>query len=313
MEIKQMKYFISIAQNGSLAAAAETIGIAQPSLTHQVKKLEEELGVTLLVRSSRGVTLTEAGSILLKNAQSIVEAVRQAQEDVRLAGEAVSGSVIFGFPSSVCMVLSVPLAETILNDYPLVRFRAVEAMSGFIKDWLNAGSIDMGILYDMNNLRNIESRLLMTEDLHFYAAADNWPLPEYPGEPVTLRALADLDLVLPSKSHGLRMLIDRVCKSTGHALKVVVEMDSLSQIKTLVARGSAYTILAPASVNSVEQSGDLVGSRIVNPVIRRPVFLVRSAGRKVTRVTREVEALTCHVVEDLVRRGIWTGRLATAD
>ncbi len=313
MDIKQMRYFVAIARNGSLAQAAADIGIAQPSLSQQVKRLEEGIGVDLLVRSSKGVTLTEAGETLLRHAEKIIAAMEEAKEEVRQSGTDPSGHVSFGFPSSVSMVLSVPLAETIRHEYPKIGFRAVEAMSGFIKDWLRDESIDLAVLYDVENLRNIESHLLMTEDLYFFAAPDAWSLDSKPGEPASLGEVARQDLVLPSNNHGLRILIDRFCKSSGINLNVVVEMDSLAQIKTLVARGSASTILAPASAHDFEQQGELVSARIVDPVIRRPVYLVRNPDKQATRATRVVEELTVSVVQELVRRDVWKGNLTASD
>lgn len=311
MEIKQMRYFLEIAEQGSLASAASEIGIAQPSLSQQVKNLEERIGTELLVRSSRGVTLTEAGATFLEHAKKILSNVDVAMEDVRLSGAEPTGKVVFGFPSSVSMVLSVPLVETIRQDYPKIRFRAVDAMSGFIKVWLDDQSIDLAILYDTNNLRSSESKLLLNEDMHFYSGADNWPFDTPPGEPLPLSKLAKIDLVLPSQSHGLRILIDRFVKSSGKSLNVVVEMDSLPQIKSLVARGSAHTILSPAAAYDLEEHGQLVSSPIVEPTIRRSVYLVRNPEKVLTRASREVQNLTNIVVNELVERGIWKGQLSS--
>ncbi|GAB5468425.1 MAG: LysR substrate-binding domain-containing protein [Rhodospirillales bacterium] len=307
-----MRYFLVIAEQGSLASAAARIGIAQPSLSQQVKHLEDRLETELLVRTSRGVTLTEAGATLLRHAEQIVAAVDRAEEQVRLAGSEPSGSVVFGFPSSVSMVLSVPLAETLHVEFPLIKFRAVDAMSGFIKDWLEDKSIDLAFLYGVNDLRNMESHFLLNEDLCFYATHDDWPLETPPGEPTPLSALTKFDMVLPSPNHGLRTLIDRFCKSSGNHLNVVIEMDSLAQIKSLVSRGSAFTILAPAAAYDYESKGELLSAPIVDPVIRRPVFLVRNPEKLVTRASREVERLTIDIVKELVNRGIWKGQLAVA-
>lgn len=309
MEVKQLSYFIAISECGSLASAAEKIGIAQPSLSVQVKNLEARLGAELLIRSPRGVTLTDAGEILLKRAHSILRMIDDAKQEVQQAATSPSGKVVFGFPSSVSMVLSVPLAETIRLEFPQIRLRAVDAMSGFIKDWLEEKTIDLAILYETSGLNTSEAQLLLHEDLYFFAPADSWPLETAPGEPVRLASLADVDMVLPSKSHGLRMLIEKACRASANSLNVVVEMDSLSQIKSLVARGSAFTILAPAAAHDFEERGDLVSSLIVDPRIDRPAYLVRNPEKARTRASWEVEKSTIQVVTELVQRGIWRGRL----
>lgn len=313
MEIKQLEYFVAIAENGSLASAAEVIGIAQPSLSVQLKNLEGRLGADLFVRSPRGVTLTDAGAVLLDRARQILSHVDQAKHDVRQAGTSPAGTVVFGFPSSVSMVLSVPLAETIRLEYPEIRLRAVDAMSGFIKEWLEEQSVDLAILYETSGLRNAEITTLLEENMHFYSPPDLWPLDTPPGTSVPLKDLQQIELVLPSKSHGLRMLIDRATKGSFLDLNVVVEMDSLSQIKSLVSRGSAFTILAPAAAGDFEERGELVSSKITDPVISRPIFLVRNPEKPRTRAAYEVEKTTIQVVKDLVDRGHWRGKLVEED
>ncbi|MEF2554500.1 LysR substrate-binding domain-containing protein [Aurantimonas sp. A2-1-M11] len=126
-----------------------------------------------------------------------------------------------------------------------------------------------------------------------------------PGVPVTLAAVMGLDLVLPSQRHGLRRLIDWVITGERLQARVVTEMDSLQQIKALVACGSGHTILSPAAVNKLMEASRLSGSQIVAPRMRRPVYLVCSPRRPVSAATRATEARCLAVIEDLVRRGIW--------
>ncbi|MEM9756877.1 MAG: LysR substrate-binding domain-containing protein, partial [Pseudomonadota bacterium] len=261
----------------------------------------------------RGVSLTDAGEVLLRHARHILNAVALAKEEVRQAGTTPTGRVVFGLPSSVSMVLSVPLAETVRLELPNVRLRAVDAMSGFIKEWVEEQSIDLAMLYETGGLTNAEVTTLLHEDMHFYAPADLWPLSTPPGRPVRLADLAEVEMVMPSKSHGLRILIEKSCRAARVGLNVVLEMDSLSQIKSLVSRGSACTILAPAAAQDFEDRGELVSSLIVDPKISRPVNLVRNPERTRTRASAEVERMTREVIVDLVRRGIWRGRLFEPD
>lgn len=310
MEVKQLRYFVAIAEERSLTAAAVRIGMAQPSLSQHVRNLEDMLGVKLLTRSPRGVTVTEQGELLLTRAREILGLIDRAQEEVRFSGGDPSGKVSFGLPSSVSMVMSVPLAETIRVVLPKIQLRVAEAMSGFIQSWLEDQTIDLAMLYNVSQVRHMHLRLLMTETLEFFAAADAWPLDQSPGVPIALSRIAGLDLVLPSKAHGLRSLIDHVARTCGIALDAVLEMDSLPQIKSLVARGSCYTILAPAAAQDMVDRGELVAAPIHEPVIRRPVYLVRNPVKLVTRASAEVERETMKVVNDLVSRRIWRGEIA---
>ena len=98
---------------------------------------------------------------------------------------------------------------------------------------------------------------------------------------------------------------DRSIKPTGVSLNIATEMDGLGHIKTMVARGSGYTILAPAAAIDYVERGELIMAPIVEPRLVRPVYLVRSARRPVSAATRAIETHCIRVIEDLVRRGIW--------
>ncbi len=305
MDIRQLRYFIAIAEEGSLSAASHRLRVAQPSLSQHVIKIEQELGVTLITRSPRGVALTPSGEILLHHAREICQSMSVCQEMVKKSGSVLEGLVAFGLPSSISMVLSVPLAETIRHVLPKVKFRAVEAMSGFIREWLLDETIDLGFLYDFDDARLFEAHELMQEDLYFFAAADNWPIARPVGEPVTLAEIAALELVLPSQHHGMRRTIEKYAGMRGLTLNVCVEMDALAQIKELVARGSGFTILAAAAAHDRVERGDLVSSPIIEPTITRTIYLVRKLARPQTYVSREVERITLDVINELVGRGIW--------
>ncbi|MBI1169803.1 LysR family transcriptional regulator [bacterium] len=310
MDIRQLRYFIAIAEEGSLSAASQRLNVAQPSLSQHVIKLEDELGLPLLARSSRGIALTEEGQLLLTHARGIMAAMERCLAEMREAGGQVRGQVAFGLPPSVSMVLSVPLAETVRLELPDVRLQAVEAMSGYIKTWLEEGRVDLAFLYDLDRVKDYEVTHFLDEELFFYSAPDAWPAGLTPGAPVPMAALAGLDLVLPTPSHGLRKLIEAEARARGIRLNVVIEMDAMTQIKELVARGSGYTIFAPAAAQDFVARGELVKARIVEPVMARPVYLVRNPARPPSRAARAVEAVCRDVARELIRRGIWEGRIA---
>ena len=305
MDVKQLRYFVCIAEAGSLSGAAQQVNVAQPSLSQHVLSLERELGVTLLERSSRGVTLTQSGEVLLTHARDIVASLQNAVEAVRQSCAEPIGNVSVGLPSSISMVLTVPLAETVWLELPKVKLRAINAMSGFIQSWLGDESIDLGFLYDISAVKHMSHREIMTEDLWFFSAADDWPFKSKAGSPVALSKLSEVDLVLPSTHHGLRKMIDRIASSKGVNLRVSTEMDALNQIKTMVSRGSGYTILAPAAAHDFVERGELIGAPIIEPTMVRPVYIVRNPAKPVTVASREVERVAISVMRDLMARGIW--------
>jgi len=263
VDIRQLRYFIAIVQEGSFSAAAVKVGVAQPSLSQHIKTLEDRLGSELLTRTPKGVVATDAGQTLYSHAKSILASIHIAEEEIRLASEEPYGKVSFGLPSSVSMVLSVPLAKRVLKEMP----------------------------YDVESLRHMHTQSLLTEELFFFASPNTWPLKSKPGQPVPLATLAQCPLVMPSLDHGLRALVERSVKANGTSLNVVLEMDSLSQIKSMVSHGGIATILAPASVYDSVQNGTLVGSPIIDPGITRSVYFVRNPARISTRASRYSDAI----------------------
>ena len=312
MDIRHLRYFIAISEEKSLSAAAHRLGVAQPSLSQHVIKLEQELGVPLIIRSPRGILVTEEGHRLVRHAREISHQMDICIAEMREAAGTVRGNVAFGMPPSISMVLSVPLAETVRVELPEVRLRAIEAMSGFVRSWIADQTVDIGFLYDIDPKDHFDITHILDERLCFFAAPDNWPLATPPGAPVALAALAALELILPSPSHGLRKTIDKHARGQGITLNVVLEMDAMTQIKELVARGSGHTIFSPAAAHDFVARGELVKSTIINPDMARPVYLVTNPEKARSKACRAVEQLTLEVTRDLVRRGIWEGQLIEA-
>lgn len=309
MDIRHLRSIIAISEAPSLSAAAHMLGMAQPSLSQHVARMEAELGVRLLDRSPRGSVLTAEGQVLLRHAREITAAMERCMDEMRDAGAAPRGRVGFGLPPSVSMVLSVPLAETVRVELPGIRLRAVEAMSGYVKAWVEDGTVDLGFIYDLQNAEHFRACHVLDERLHVYAAPDNWPFDTPPGAPVPLCDLAGLEMILPEAAHGLRKTIEGYAAPLGLRLNVTIEMDAMTQIKELVARGSGHAIFSPSAVHDAVARGELVGAPITAPDMVRPVYLVTNPAVPSSRAGRAVEAITREVIRDLVRRGIWQGVL----
>jgi LysR family transcriptional regulator, nitrogen assimilation regulatory protein len=314
MDVRQLRYFVCIAELGSLSAASQRLGIAQPSLSQHVKNLEEELDVELLVRSSKGVRVTESGQILLTHASRVIRALEAAVADLRDQSGEPRGPVSVGFPSSACNVLSVPLAEAVRKAFPKILLRTMDAMSGHVQQWLSEGSIDLGILYDVNEVRHLQVTPLLMERLFLVAPPEQWPH-EVDAEgvsrrSVTLAECTQLDLILPHRTHGLREMIERVAASQNIHLNVIMEMDALTHLKTLVMRGEGYSILAPAAVGGEVDERKLILVPIRDAAMRRTVYLARNPLRMATRAGLEIEHLISEITVDLVRRNVWRGEIA---
>lgn len=304
MDTRHLRSFLRIADLRSISRAAESLGIAQPSLSQQLLRLEDEVGFKLFRRTPRGVTVTEAGRIFEEHARQILRNTQQALEDVRHLKEAASGQVVFALPYSMSRLLGVPLFEAALSHAPTVSVRLVEAMTGHIRGWLDGGRIDLGMLYDMGPLRHLSLRRLASEELFLVGPAGQFGSPDAPSA-ITARDLASFPLLLPGPQHGHRQLVEREAGRLGAALSVVHEIDAPGHIAALVARGHGFSILPLPAVAGELASGQLSIARIEGGAIRRTLCLVRNPSQVVTHASLRVEDLTVGIVARLIENKTW--------
>lgn len=300
IDLRQLAYFMAVAERGSITAAADALGIAQPSLSDQIARLERKLDTRLIVRGARGIHLTEAGMALARHGGEILLGVDRAVEEVRHLGGEARGPVAVGFPPTIGSLLSVALAETIRNELPLVRLHIAEAMSGDILAWVHAERIELGCAYDVPDSTLLAVRPVLTEELFLLASPDN--MPSEAGAAIGFADAAALPLVLPSRVHGTRELLERHAKASGAMLNVVTEIDSLPQMIAMVERASAYTILPHTAVIDQVARGTLALVRIAEPTVRRTACLVRKRSRSVSRASLAVEQAIGTIVREMVDR-----------
>ena len=306
LDLRQLSYFLVLAEHGSISAAAAALSMAQPSVSENIAKLESKLEVKLAIRGTRGIQLTEAGMALAKRGSEIVSSVDALVEEIRQLGGEPRGPISVGIPPSLSILLSVPLLETIHSEHPLVRLHIAEAMSGDILDWINADRIDIGCVYEMSDSRPYSFKPLLTEELFLVTAPDNWGGPIGADgmalSPISASRLQELPLVLTSATHGARKLQEKFSRSIGVQFNVVAEIDSLPHIIEMVSRASAYTILSHGAVLSQVAAGTLALVPIEEPTIRRTAYMVRKRAKPVTRASIVVESCIESIIREMVDR-----------
>lgn len=306
LKLRQLSYFMTLAEFGSISAAASALNMAQPSLSENIAKLERQLDVQLAIRGSRGVQLTDAGTLLVERGGAILKAVDDLVDEIRQLSGEPRGPISIGFPPSLSILLSVPLLETIHSEYRNIRLHVAEAMSGDILDWLENERIDIGCVYEITNSAPYTIEPLLTEELFLVTAPDNWD-DEFDENgiartAITASRLQELPLVLTSPAHGARKLQERFARSTGFSYNVVASVDSLPHIVEMVSRASAYSILSHGAVIRQVSEGTIGLVRIEEPTIRRTAYMVRRRSRPVSRASAIVEETIFTVVREMVKR-----------
>jgi len=162
MDLRRLRYFVAVAEELHFGRAAERVGIAQPPLTQQMQKLEQELGCRLLVRGRRTV-LTEAGSTLLAEARRLLDQAEQAAESTRRAARGEQGRLVVGAPPSVMLSALPAVIRKYRQRYPGVQFRLRELSTSAIESALRSGEIDVGFLRETRPEPPLASQVVFEE------------------------------------------------------------------------------------------------------------------------------------------------------
>jgi LysR family transcriptional regulator, nitrogen assimilation regulatory protein len=305
VDARKLRYFVTVAQLGSFSEAARRLHIAQPALSRHVKDVEDSLGVALLVRDARGVKLTDAGEQLLAHALDVLHRLESLPRLVGSRSQTITGRVSIGLPTSTSAVLSAPLLRAAFERYPSVRIHLIESLSGYLQEWIEAGRIDLAILFDAQPTPGVRLDPILVEDMWLVGGPGALPGGEHE---VPLAELGQYRFVLTSAAQTHRRLVEGMALSNGLRLQILAEVDSLAVQKVLVRDGSIFTILTHSAVHADLAEGRLSAARIVSPSISRRVAMASAAARIDSQACHAVAALTLQVARELVRDRVWIGR-----
>jgi LysR family transcriptional regulator, nitrogen assimilation regulatory protein len=306
MDFRQLRTFTCVAELGSLSKASDTLRIAQPALSRQIKLLEHELRAELFMRNGRGMVLTDAGRLLLARTSGIVRQIDQIRDDLQSAQGPPSGRVVLGLVPTVSCVLSARFARRCVETFPGISLRIVESYSGHLVEWLHRGEMDLAILYGRSaDLHlNVES---LGRDSIVAVGPRGCGLSKK--KSVDIGWLLRQRLVLPSHSHGLRALIEHAAAAKKLKLDVQLEADSFRVLTSLVEEGLGFALLPPSSVRGEVADGRLEVAAISKPLTRE-LIVASPIDRPVSIATTAVTALLRDEVSACRKEGLWDIRLA---
>lgn len=305
MDLKQLRYVVQIADSGSISRAAELLRVAQPSLSLQLKSVEEELGVRLLARHARGVTLTEDGKVFVEYARRILHEMDQIPQVLRSAASNPTGRVSVGLPTSACRGLSMRLIEAAAQLYPGVKLHIIEAMTGYLDEWIQSGKLDVALLYNHKAFENVAWTELMVEDLMVIAAAESEVAAM---DKVQFAALGEMPLVLPGTPNTLRNVLERLTSRLDLEIKVALDCDSLPGLLQLVGAGYV-TVLPSFAVKPEIASGVLKAIPLVNPTPSWTLSVVLSKLTPNAHCSQAVAKLMAETMRSMVESREWKAKL----
>ena len=305
MDLRQLKYFVQIAESGNFSRAAEILRIAQPSLSQQIKSLEEELGVKVLVRHARGVTPTEKGQQLYEHARRILQEIDHAKDTIRSRTSAPSGRVSVGLPTSACRGLSLPLFREMAERCPNVTLHIVEAMTGYLDELIQAGRLDVALLYDHKAFEHVAWTEMMTEDLMLFVSKNSSMAKR---KSVSFKKLFDRPIVLPGRPNVLRAVIDQLA-ARHDIMPVIKDCDSLPAIAKMVCNSDFMAIMPHFAFVDEMARGEMVAIPIVDPVPSWTLSVVVSQRTTNARGSEAVAHVMADLIADMVDQGEWRATL----
>lgn len=304
MDLRQLANFVRIVDAGSITRAAGIVGIAQPALTFQIARLEEEIGAKLLVRSARGVKPTEGGLVLYRHARIMLRQAEQIPALVREGAGQLAGEVTVGFTTSLSPIFAGPLVEASRARFPRLRLRIVEGESALLKEFALNNRVDMAIVAEFAPRDELTRVALFRQRLGLLARVPARRARTAPKDIALADALAQATLI-SGPGNPVRAALDAAMRSAGISKLPVVELNSMQATVTAVAQGlgPAITVMAPLVWHAAH--AELAFRPIVDPEMHLDMSLCRSKTAVAGPAAEAIEHVLVGIVEERIGRPDW--------
>jgi LysR family transcriptional regulator, nitrogen assimilation regulatory protein len=288
MDLRQLRYFVAVAERGGFGAAASTLNVAQSALSRHIKLLEHELGGALLERGARGVAVTEAGKVLLARGRWLLGVIDDIKAEVLTENREPGGTVRLGAPSSLADNFYAPLARLFAKRFPRVRLELSDGLTEEMTDRLLRGELDLAIVTAPQANDHLDYETLVVEQVFLIGP---------PRDPLLGRgSLTRSDF---KRLPAAVLPLSRSIFPPGVPSSLRVE--SMTPLKQMVADGLGYGLLPFSGIHQEVASGALSAARL--PWLNADRVLALPRGRPTSRATRETVAALKEVCRDLIEEG----------
>jgi len=302
MEIKQIKYFLTVVESGSIGKAAQKLDVGASAISQQISKLEQELSIRLLQRNAFGVTPTPAGLAFLKHSQLILRQVNFAIDAAHPAR--LSGHVSLGFPPTITALIGIPLMKLMSERYPDIRLEIVETLSGNLIQSINSRQLDIAIIFTNEIDKQWSIQPLVREQMYLMArkeVLEKYGLSEcIKSGIIQSQQIGDIPLVLPRQRHSLRKLLEHKIGQ----LNVVYEIDGLHLLMDSLIHLDLASV-RPGSACLQEYKHKLQLLKVVDPEVERINYLVSLAEEELSPAALAAKSAIKACVKELIQNQIW--------
>lgn len=302
MEIKQIKYFLTVVEAGSIGKAAQKLDVGASAISQQISKLEQELSIRLLQRNAFGVTPTPAGLAFFKHSQLILRQINFAVDAAHSAR--LSGHVSLGFPPTIMALLGIPLMKLMSERYPDIHLEIVETLSDNLIQSINARQLDLAIIFTNEIDKRWSIEPLAQEQMYLMARKE--VLEEYglaeciKSGIIQSQQIGDIPLVLPRQRHSLRKLLEYKIGQ----LNVVYEIDGLRLLMDSLIHLDLASV-RPGSACLPEYQPHLELLKVVEPEIERINYLVSLAEEELSPASLAAKSAIRACVRKLIQNQSW--------
>jgi len=292
LDFRQIQYFLCLAQERNVTRAARRLNIVQPALSMQIAKLETSLGKQLFFRTPQGMLLSPAGEELERLVAPIVKDVDRAREEMARLDGKIAGRVSIGMINSAAQSILPVSTRRIAATYPDIELSVCEGYSETMLEWVLAGQLDVAIVNARQRGSAPPTQHILDEEMMLARSASataNLP------KSVSFAAVRKTELVVPSRRHGLRRIIDNAAANAGFVLSPRLEMDTLPAICDVIASTKMATILPGIALRGALEAGSIRAHRL-RPAPTRSIAWISNPRRVVSSAMKAVVEI---VSEDL--------------
>jgi LysR family nitrogen assimilation transcriptional regulator len=296
VDLRQLDYFVHVAELGSFSRAATLLSVAQSALSARVRHLEVELKQPLLHRNGRGVTPTEAGKRLLQHARGILMQVNRTREELDALRGAPAGRLVIGVPPTIARLFTLPWLKSFRSQFPGAEVGMMEGLSTYVTEWVSTGRADIGLVFNAQPSPALEIVPLLEEALFLVAP----PGTRLRAKEVRLRDVPRFPLIIPTRPNANRMLIEMQLSHLGLKPTIALELDSIASVLDAVRESYGYSLLPPTSLRSYDGQEQFVVRPVVRPRLLIPISLIVSAQRPTTPLAQQALALLRKVAGEIL-------------
>ena len=270
MELRVLEYFLTLAQEGSVSAAAEALHVSQPTLSRQLMDLERELGTTLFLRGRRGITLTEDGMLLRRRAAELLSLANIANSELAAGRDALAGEIRIGCAETRAVDVLARLMRQFRSHHPAVAFQISSDLAESVAERINRGLLDFGLVLRLDGSWGLDAVRLPTEERAVVIMRDDSPLADR--DVVTLDDLAQEDLLAPLSFRKSGLLGGELPRAEGGRLNMVAQFDLPYNASRMVRAGMGCAVSLDGLVATPAGSG--LTSRPLEMELDMPSYLV---------------------------------------